>query len=213
MKDYYAVLGVARNESSTGIRARYRDIVAQAHSFGFEEAAKAHSVLSDTSRKHAYDERLSRFTTTVESAAIPVERTPARENKGKSVLADAHGVHPSFEALYERILRNFTGRGIPKAEHAEALTVNVLVDAEDAAAGCVISIGIPVYDGCPFCRGTTTESLFRCLYCRGERMLEKVQTVAINFPAQTARATMVEAPLGDLGIQNLFLRLYVAVSR
>lgn len=218
--DYYAVLGVAPNESNAGICARYRDLAVRAHSrpspvepaaLAFEDLAKAYSVLSDTSRKHAYDERF-KSSMVEQTGAMPVEPVPAGEINTNSVLDDPHGVHPSFEALYERILRNFTRRGIPKAEHAEALTVNVLLDAEQVATGGVVSVGIPVYERCSFCRGVTTESLFTCPYCSDERMLEKVKTIAINFPAYVRRGTMLEAPLRNLGIENLFLRLYVTVS-
>jgi molecular chaperone DnaJ len=214
MKDYYEVLGIARDESSAGIHAKYRDVAAQPHSessgeaasFAFQEVVEAHAMLSDTSRKRAYDERLNEF-------YAEQRRTSAGDIEANSVLGDAHGVHPSFEALYERILRNFTGRGIPKGEQSEALTVNVVLDPEDAAAGGMIPVGIPVYERCPVCRGMTTESFFRCLYCDGDGMVEEVKTVAITLPAWVAPGTLSEVSLGNLGIDNLFLRVCVAVSR
>jgi DnaJ-class molecular chaperone len=178
----------------------------EAASFGFQEVVEAHTVLSDTSRKHAYDERLNEF-------YAEQRRTSPGEIKANSVLGDAHGVHPSFEALYERILRNFTGRGIPKGERLEALTVNVELDPEDAAAGGVIPIGIPVYERCPFCRGMTTESCFRCLYCDGDGIVEEIEVIAIQLPARVAPRSLFEVSLGSLGINNLFLRVCVAVSR
>jgi molecular chaperone DnaJ len=214
MKDYYEVLGIARDESSAGIHARYRDVAAQPHSessgeaasLAFQEVVEAHTVLSDTSRKHAYDERLNEF-------YVEQRRTPAGEIKANSVLGDAHGVHPSFEALYERIMRNFTGCGIPKGERSEALRVNVEVVPEDAAAGGVIPIGIPIYEPCPVCRGMTTESFFRCLHCDGDGIVEEIKTLAINLPARVTTGSISEVSLGNLGIHNLFLRVCVAVSR
>jgi DnaJ-class molecular chaperone len=99
MKDYYEVLGIARDESNAGIRAKYRDVAVQPHSevsgetanFAFQEVVEAHTVLSDTSRKRAYDERLNEF-------YAEQKRTSAGEIKANSVLGDPHGVHPSRES-------------------------------------------------------------------------------------------------------------------
>jgi hypothetical protein len=56
-------------------------------------------------------------------------------------------VHPSFEALYERLLRNFTGCHIPKGERAESLTVEVVLDPEEGELSSVVPVGIPKVSG------------------------------------------------------------------
>ena len=66
-KSYYVVLGVSRTETTSGIRAAYRDLVKKLHPdvagasavSAFREVTEAHEVLSDPSRRSEYDEQLS----------------------------------------------------------------------------------------------------------------------------------------------------------
>jgi hypothetical protein len=55
--------------------------------------------------------------------------------KAMSVLRDFKTIHPSFEPLFERFVRNFTGLGIPKGERLEDLNVEVVFSPEEAAQG------------------------------------------------------------------------------
>lgn len=49
-----------------------------------------------------------------------------------SVLHDFDTIQPSFEPLFERWIRNFTGENIPKGERLEGLNVEVTVPTEKA---------------------------------------------------------------------------------
>lgn len=138
---------------------------------------------------------------------------PASGLRAYSVFRDAHSVHPSHEELADRLLRNFTGRGIPKAERPECLTVEVMLDPEEAYQGGVHPIGIPIYQPCPECGGTGSESFFPCRTCEPRGYIEEVRTVAINVPARVPPGTVFELPLESFGIRNLFLHVFFSVSR
>jgi curved DNA-binding protein CbpA len=65
MRDHYATLGVAPNETADLIKAAYRKKAAQYHpdknpspdaAARFREAQEAYEILSDISRRKAYDE-------------------------------------------------------------------------------------------------------------------------------------------------------------
>jgi molecular chaperone DnaJ len=62
MKDYYGILGVDRNASPDEIKKAYRKLSKQFHpdvnpegAEKFKEIAEAYSVLSDSDKKHKYD--------------------------------------------------------------------------------------------------------------------------------------------------------------
>jgi DnaJ-class molecular chaperone len=183
----------------------------EALSSGFQDIAEAHSVLSDTSRKRAYDEQLTDLD--AQQSTRPATVESQGKARPKSIFDDTHNVHPSFEALYERLLRNFTGRHIPKGERAERLTVEVVLDPDEGELSSVVPVGIPVYQHCPVCSGMGSESFFPCLHCQGRGVVEEVKTLAIDAPARVAAGSMFEASLESFGIHNFFLRIYVSVSR
>lgn len=163
-------------------------------------------------QKQIFDEPLARFDAERASPLIAVRRTQRLEVEPRSVLDDAHPVHPSFDALYERVLRNFTGRGIPKAERMESLSLELLLHPERAALGGAVPLGIPVYHHCPVCGGGRTESFFRCPNCGGDGIVEDLKTLTIEVPVRLARRTNLDLSLENLGICNLFLRVHISVS-
>jgi curved DNA-binding protein CbpA len=100
-KDYYLILGVARSESPTGIRARYRDLVrtlhpdvAGAQSTGvFREVTKAYEVLADPVARRRYNGELAARERPIGSVATPVA---PRRTAPVSLLAEPWAVRPSF---------------------------------------------------------------------------------------------------------------------
>src|ERR1041385_2791945 len=66
-KTYYMILGVSRGETSGGIRAAYRDRARQLHpdvagegaTRAFQELNEAYGVLSDPSRRRAYNAQIA----------------------------------------------------------------------------------------------------------------------------------------------------------
>jgi molecular chaperone DnaJ len=117
-KDYYLILGVSRSESPSGIRARYRDLVRTLHpdvagarsTSAFQEIAEAYEILADPAARRHHNAELAR-----REGRRPVERIgslAARRREPVSLLAEPQAVRPSFEALVERLFRNFTRVGI-----------------------------------------------------------------------------------------------------
>ena len=204
-KTYYMVLGISRSETPTGVRAAYRDRARQLHpdiagegaTRAFQELTEAYDVLSDPSRRRAYNAQLA--------AAIP-PRTPT------SILRYPETVHPSFEEVYERFLRNFTGLHVPKAERPVALEVEVLLTRDEAAAGCNVPVAVPTFRSCPRCRGSGWEWSYPCMACRRMGMIETERLVHVRVPPMVPPDTVYEVALGGLGIHNFQLRLHVLVE-
>ncbi len=235
MRSYYLVLGVPDHESPAGIRAAYRDRVkalhpdraGDGHEREFRELQEAYEVLSDPKRRRRYDaERASpppaRAGTTPSAPrprpepmvtprhAEPI-RAPGGVRESASLLGDFRTVRSSREALRERIARNFSGRGVPKSEHAEALTVELELTPDEAARGLRIPLGVPVLRICPECGGEGDTWGFPCVACDRQGVVEDEKVVAVDVPPGTRSGVVAELPLDGLGIANLFLRVAVRI--
>ncbi len=216
-KTYYMILGVSRTESSRGIRAAYRDLAKKLHpdvagaqaTRAFQEVTEAYGVLSDPQQRREYNNKLRRGGEIVpvrHSAAEPMVRQPV------SIVGQPESIRPSFEAMYERFLRNFTGTRVPKSERLEGLNFEVVLTAEEARRGCVARVGVPVFARCPQCGGSGRAWVFPCTYCRQQGMIESEELVRIRIPPTASAGSVYEIPLEGLGIHNFYLRLHVVVE-
>lgn len=61
------------------------------------------------------------------------------------VFANPDTVRPSFDAMHERLGRNYTQIGVPKAERLAALNLDLLLTPTEAAHGCTVPVGIPTF--------------------------------------------------------------------
>jgi hypothetical protein len=115
-------------------------------------------------------------------------------------------------ALFDRFLRNFTRRAVPKAERPEGLTCNVVLSPEEAARGGVLPIQVPVFLRCPTCSGTGRSWLFPCIDCGATGILEEPATIRLRIPPGLRSGSRFTAPLADLGIGNLILEVLVRIG-
>ena len=178
-KTYYMILGVSRAETPGGIRAAYRDLAKKLHpdvagqqaTHAFQELSEAYDVLSDPRRRREYESELRRVES---SGGAPIRPGPAAPiaRAPMSTFGPVESVRPSFEAMYDRFLRNFTGVGIPKSEHLEGLNIEVVITHEEARQGCLVPIGVPAFRRCSYCGGSGRDWLFPCLSCQQQGMIE-----------------------------------------
>jgi molecular chaperone DnaJ/curved DNA-binding protein len=130
-----------------------------------------------------------------------------------SLLHDFQTIRPSFEPLFERFLRNFTGEKVPKSERLESLNVEVILSPEEAARGVAVPIGVPVFYTCPQCGGSGRDWLFPCIDCNAQGMIEQEATVRIRIPPMIPDRAIIEMPIHGLDIHNFYLRLHIRISR
>lgn len=173
MKDYYVILGIARTASASGIRDAFRELAKRYHpdhmgpqgTSLFQDIVEAYQVLSDPDRRRVYNHGLSAAAEHVAPAPTPIitPSEPAPEPlvpEPLSLLRGFHTLQPSFEPLFHRFRRNFTGLGVPKAERLEGLTAEVLLSPEEARRGETVSLSVPVFSPCPVCHGAGRDWLF-----------------------------------------------------
>ena len=218
-KDYYVILGVPRGESAAGIHAAYRDLAKQHHpdiagpsgAGRFREITEAYKILSDPAQRRQHDYDLA------ESERFPsagVLRRPAEPigAQAPSFFDRPESILPSFDELFDRYFRNFTGIGVPKAERVEGLNLEVVLTPEEASAGGVLPVTLPVFQECPVCRGTGENWPFPCFACHAEGFVEQRETFRLRIPPGIRHATIFELPLRGLGIHNFYLRVHILVG-
>jgi DnaJ-class molecular chaperone len=218
IRNYYIVLGIPRDATPRRIRdaylklakERHPDRVGESGKQGFQDIQEAYETLSDPERRRRYNHHLD------ESVNREILRQPGEPevlvSEPLTVLGQPESVRPSFDALYERLLRNFTGIGVPKGERVEGLNIEIVLNPEEAARGVVVPIEVPTFHRCPFCDGTGYEWVFPCSYCLEQGMVERGETVRVRVPPNVETGTIYEIPLTGLGIHNFCIRLHLFVG-
>jgi molecular chaperone DnaJ len=225
-KDYYLVLGVSRGENLRGIQDAFRGLAKIYHpdragaegTRKFQDIQEAYETLSDPDKRKLYNHQLEQDEIEVHSRAEPIFTRPRTRPEPlvpepMSVLRDFETIRPSFEPLFDRFLRNFTGEGIPKGERLQDLNIEVILSPQEAATGVTVPVGIPVFASCTQCGGSGRDWLFLCLECNGQGMLEEEKTIRIDIPPLVADRTIIEVPIHGLGIHNFYVRLHIRIGR
>jgi molecular chaperone DnaJ len=224
-KDYYLVLGISRTESTSGIRSAFRELAKHYHpdrvgpqgtSF-FRDIVEAYQVLSDPERRRVYNQGLHHAAGEAERPPAPIVTPHGPEAEPlvpepMSILREFQTVYPSFEPLFHRFRRNFTGLEVPKAERVESLTLELLLSPNEALQGGTVPINVPVFYPCPVCRGSGHFWSFPCTTCGEQGMIEEEQVVRVRIPPMVGDGTVIEIPLRGLGIHNLYLQLFIRVT-
>jgi molecular chaperone DnaJ len=231
-KDYYVILGVSPTATTRGIQRAFRALAKQYHpdrvgpqsTSAFQDIVEAYQVLSDPERREIYDRRLRPSATAEQSwpQPEPLIPKPSRDAQRlwadplwpeqQSILYDFMTIRPSFEALRARMLRNFTGVGIPKGERVESLNVEVILSPDEARRGGVLRLGIPIFAPCTRCAGTGHTWGVSCPACMGQGMIEQEEVVAVRIPPQVRHGAILDMPLRGLGLHNVYLCLHIAIT-
>ena len=225
-KDYYLILGVSRRENLRSVQEAFRELAKRYHPDRagpqgtriFQDLREAYEVLSNPEKRKLYNHNLEQDEIKTHSRPEPIfSRPPSRPEalvpQAMSLLHDFQTIRPSFEPLFERFLRNFTGERVPKSEQLESLNVEVILSPEEAARGVAVPIGVPVFYTCPQCGGSGRDWLFPCIDCNAQGMIEQEATVRIRIPPMIPDRAIIEMPIHGLDIHNFYLRLHIRISR
>src|SRR5574338_473360 len=177
-RDYYEVLGVARNAADSEIKSAYRKLALKYHpdrnpgdkqaEEHFKEAAEAYSVLADAQKRAAYD----RF-----------------GHAGVGAGAGAGGFDPTIFADFNDIFGNLGdffgfgdifggGRRRGGPQRGSDLRYDLEISFEEAARGSETTIQIPREETCETCNGSGAApgtSPTACPQCRGTGQLRYQQ--------------------------------------
>ena len=62
------------------------------------------------------------------------------------------------------------------------------------------------------CGGSGRDWYTLCLSCQGQGMVETEHTVHVRIPPRVREGTMVEVPVHQLGIHNVFVRVHIRIT-
>jgi molecular chaperone DnaJ len=195
-RDYYDILGVARNASDDEIKAAFRKLARQYHpdvnketdaEEKFKELNEAYGVLSDADKRARYD----RF--------------------GRAGLGDTGGFRDytvDFSDLIEEIFGGFgfsTGRRSRRAPHrGRDLQMQVSLSFEQAVFGVEKEIEFQREETCSTCGGSGSEpgtTPARCTTCNGQGEVRQVRQTFLGSmvqsstcPACNGRGEIISSP-------------------
>jgi molecular chaperone DnaJ len=177
-RDYYAVLGVARDADDAELKKAYRNLARAHHpdrnpgdkvaEERFKEISEAYGVLSDPEKRAHYD------------------RYGTIEGLGP-------GPDVGFGTIFEDLFEGFLGGGgrgrRSRARRGDDLRYDLEMTLEEAAQGLETKLQIPRRETCEACRGSGQEAGTQpetCQSCRGQgqvRFSQGFLTVARPCPA------------------------------
>ncbi|HRQ06381.1 MAG TPA: DnaJ C-terminal domain-containing protein [Nitrosomonas halophila] len=146
-KDYYQIMGIARDATQDDIKRAYRKLARKYHpdvskepgaEARFKEIGEAYEVLKDPEKRAAYDQLGARWKNGQEFQAPPGWDQGFEFHGGDFKQADASQFSSFFEALFGRggHARQHAGSGVPGEDsHAK-----ILIDLEDTFRGAVRSL-------------------------------------------------------------------------
>ncbi len=223
--DFYSVLGVPPSADPDTIRRAYLNLVRQLHpdlvghsgTAHFQEIAEAYETLSDPVKRSSYDRRHGFAPSTIrpQQRAEPfAERTRPEPlvREPISVLDEPETVRPSFDKLFDRIMRNFTGVAVPKSEHTVGFDIGVILSPQEAIDGATLRLALPTLRDCPNCGGFGV-TVIPCAMCDQTGKVVADAVVQVRIPPLTHDGSVIDLPLDRIGIRNMHLRVHVSVQR
>jgi molecular chaperone DnaJ len=175
-RDYYEVLGVAKNAADDEIKKAYRKLAMKYHpdrnpgskaaEDSFKEGKEAYEMLSDPQKREAYDR--------YGHAGVDPNMGGGGGFGGSGSFSDAFG--DIFGDIFGQSARG--GRAGPQVYRGADLRYNLEITLDQAAHGFDTSIRVPSWDGCETCHGSGAKpgtSPTPCTTCGGHGQVRMQQ--------------------------------------
>lgn len=175
-RDFYEILGVAKNSSDEELKKAYRKLAMKHHpdrnpdSKGaedkFKEAKEAYEMLSDPQKRDAYD----RY------GHAGVDPNMGGGGGGGGGFADAFG--DIFGDIFGQAGGGRGGRAGPQVYRGADLRYNLEITLEQAAHGYDTTIRVPSWDSCETCDGSGAKpgtAPIACTTCGGHGQVRMQQ--------------------------------------
>lgn len=185
-KDYYLLLGIARDASLQTIKRAYRRLAKRFHPDtaepgspdDFRELQAAYETLSDAERRNRYDQALS---------------AGERERAGARSWSYLRG--PRAEGLRRPVRRG-------------TLAGEILLKPDEAAFGGVLPVDVPLSASCASCDGTGGE-FFNCPACYGEGKVVRRLPVSLRIPRGVRDGTVFQIDVDDPAVTSVLLTVHI----
>jgi molecular chaperone DnaJ len=201
VEDYYARLGVPRTAGVAELRRAYRLLALRCHPDRagpastelFQRISEAYRVLSDAGARAAYDGRLR------DQAGSPVHRpfAAARSNghgegeysgPGGRITWRSHNLDRRIPRL-SGPLDDLLARAV--ARRCLDGSIELLLEAAEAAAGGVAAIEAPLSTTCPTCAGVARLNQVWCRRCQYAGQVVDEVVILVDIPARAADGALL----------------------
>lgn len=183
-RDYYEVLGVAKDATKDQIKTAYRKLAMQYHpdrnkSAGaedrFKEISEAYAVLSDDAKRAQYD-RFGHEGIQGRYSAEDIFRSANFDE----ILRDLGFGFGGFGggSIFDMFFGNMTGSG-RGARRGSDLRYDLDITLEQVASGLTTEIEIPRTERCPICKGTGAKPGSQpriCTECGGRGQVQRINS-------------------------------------
>ncbi len=210
-RDYYEILGTAKNANADELKKAYRKLAMQYHpdknpgdksaEVKFKELNEAYDVLKDDQKRGAYD----RFG----HAAFEGGRGPGAAGAGGAGFDSG-----MFSDIFEEMFGDFMGGGRggggrrDAAQRGSDMRYTLEVSLEQAFKGTKATINIPILSECEPCKGTGAEkgaAAETCDMCQGRATIRTQSgffTVERNCPKCNGTGKIIKNPCKSCGGQG-----------
>jgi molecular chaperone DnaJ len=193
-RDYYEILGVARDVSGLELKKAYRKLAIKYHpdknpgnkeaEEKFKEASEAYEVLSDENKRQIYDQFGHR----------------GLEGAGHSGPSGFEDIFSSFGDIFEDFFGFGSGGSRRRSQRGSDLRYNMTIEFMEAAFGTEKTISIPKLETCDECGGSGCEpgtGPETCAHCHGTGQFIQSQgffKVKTTCPYCKGRGTHIPNP-------------------
>ena len=209
-KDYYEVLGVAKDSSEKDIKGAYRKLAMKYHpdrsdasdaEEKFKELSEAYAVLSDAEKRKKYDQ--------FGHAGINSQYSQEDLFRGVNFEDLFRGFGFGGGGQQESIFDMFFGGRSRGPARGRDLRYDVNLTLEQAASGLESTIDVPRTENCPTCQGSGAKpgtNPVTCSNCRGSGQVTRAQNTpfgqmvtSAGCPKCGGRGKIITSPCKDCG--------------
>jgi molecular chaperone DnaJ len=182
-KDYYQLLGVPRDASRTAIKRAFKRLAREYEPRGGETSRDAFAELQVAYETLSDDERRRRYD-------------------------DELGRADRFPASDFGLVRRPAAGDLRRPYTPASLSAEIVLRADEAIGGAVLSLDVPVTANCEACSGTGG-ALFDCERCQGEGKVSRRLPVPVHVPPGLRDGAVFQVRTDDPAVPSILLTVHL----
>lgn len=215
--DYYVVLGVSRGADLHKIKKSYRAKVKKHHPDRgptpedrkrFMEVKEAYETLSNEAKRRSYDRELER-----QGSQLRITQAPAIIRRRRAPLEALDPLVSEADEFFGGFVPGFLFDYFEnKHGQGKDLFLDMLLTAEEAFAGGLFSLSVPVIEPCQGCSRTGMWEDFYCPVCLGTGRMRGRRGFSLCIPPHVRHGTEIRLPLLDIGLPQVYLNVLILID-